>query len=616
MTDIIRLLPDHVANQIAAGEVIQRPASAVKELMENAIDAKATVIKLLIKDAGRTLVQVIDNGIGMSATDARMAFERHATSKIQKAEDLFRLQTKGFRGEALASIAAIAHIELQTKRPTDELGTEIRIEGSKFTYQEPCVCPEGTSIAMKNLFFNIPARRNFLKSDTVEMRHILDEFQRVALAHPAIHFYLFNNNNELFNLPPTNFRQRIVHLFGGKTNEKLVPIISEDTPVVKIGGFIVKPEFLPKSKSLQFLMVNHRFVKNQYLNHAIASAYEGLIHADQKPEYFLSLEVDPSTIDINIHPTKTEVKFEEEHSIYALLKSAVKHSLGQFNIAPTLDFSKDPTYDIPYQYKDREPEMPRISIDPTFNPFKEETYQRNSGDTSHKPASAFNYNYAKKAATWESLYNELPSSINFEEPEVVESSLFSDELTTPQTKKIISLAKKYLVTTLGGDLIIINSNRAHQRVLYEGFMKSLENSHTASQQLMFPYELPFSKAELDTIKALKPLFENIGFIFNIAPDKIVISGIPMHITDSEIPNIFNELLQQHIEELPTTENSQKEAFAKALCKNLAIKTGQVLSDEEQESLVNNLFSCQEVLISPFGKRIYYNLSVGEIEKLI
>ena len=615
MTDVIRLLPDHVANQIAAGEVIQRPASAVKELMENAIDAQATVIKLLVKDAGRTLVQVIDNGIGMSATDARMAFERHATSKIQKAEDLFHLQTKGFRGEALASIAAIAHIEVQTKRPTDELGTEIRIEGSKFTYQEPCVCPVGTSIAMKNLFFNIPARRNFLKSDTVEMRHILDEFHRVALAHPAIHFYLYNNNNELFNLPPTNFRQRIVHLFGGKTNEKLVPIIAEDTPVVKIEGFIVKPEFLAKSKNLQFLMVNHRFVKNQYLNHAIASAYEGLIHSDQKPEYFLSLEVDPATIDINIHPTKTEIKFEEEHSIYALLKSAVKHSLGQFSIAPTLDFSKDPTFDLPYQYKDREPEMPRITIDPNFNPFKEETYRQggsSSSTTSYHP-SAY---YPKKTASWESLYNELPSSVSFEEPEVVESSLFTAEVVAPKSKKIIPLGKKYLITTLGNELIIINSNRAHQRVLYEGFMKSLSNTHTASQQLMFPYELPFGKAELETIAALKSLFEDIGFMFSLSEDKIVITGIPMHISDSEVPNIFNELLQQHIEALPVSENTQKEAFARALCKNLAVKTGQGLSDEEQESLVNNLFSCQEVLISPFGKRIYYNLSVNDIEKLI
>lgn len=611
MSDIIRLLPDHVANQIAAGEVIQRPASAVKELMENAIDARATEIKLLIKDAGKTLVQVIDNGIGMSTTDARMAFERHATSKIQKAEDLFHLQTKGFRGEALASIVAIAHVEMQTKRPEDELGTEIHIEGSKITRQEPCVCPTGTSIAMKNLFFNIPARRNFLKSDTVEFRHILDEFHRVALAHPAIHFYLYNNGNELFNLPATNFRQRIVHLFGGKTNEKLVPIIAEDTPLVKISGFIVKPEYLAKTKNLQFLMVNHRFVKNQYLNHAITAAYEGLIHSDQKPEYFISLEVDPATIDINIHPTKTEIKFEEEHSIYALLKSAVKHSLGQFNIAPTLDFSKDPTFDIPYNYKDKTPELPRIQVDPNFNPFKEEYESRSSSRSS----SNFG-NYPKKTASWESLYAGIEPAINDLASETIVSSLFEAEPTKNQGKKIIALAKKYLVTTLGGELIIINCNRAHQRILFEDFMKNLQSSHTAVQQLMFPYELPFAPHELEVIAQLRDLFESSGFMFTIESDKVVVSGIPLHLTDSEIPNIFHELLQQHIEALPTTENTQKEAFAKALCKSLAVKTGQVLSEEEQETLINNLFSCQEVLISPFGKRIYYSLSANEIDNLI
>ena len=611
MSDIIRLLPDHVANQIAAGEVIQRPASAVKELMENAIDARATEIKLLIKDAGKTLVQVIDNGIGMSTTDARMAFERHATSKIQKAEDLFHLQTKGFRGEALASIVAIAHVEMQTKRPEDELGTEIHIEGSKITRQEPCVCPTGTSIAMKNLFFNIPARRNFLKSDTVEFRHILDEFHRVALAHPAIHFYLYNNGNELFNLPATNFRQRIVHLFGGKTNEKLVPIIAEDTPLVKISGFIVKPEYLAKTKNLQFLMVNHRFVKNQYLNHAITAAYEGLIHADQKPEYFISLEVDPATIDINIHPTKTEIKFEEEHSIYALLKSAVKHSLGQFNIAPTLDFSKDPTFDIPYNYKDKAPELPRIQVDPNFNPFKEEYEIRSSSRSS----SNFG-NYPKKTASWESLYTGIESAIDTSASETIVSSLFEAEPTKNQGKKIIALAKKYLVTTLGGELIIINCNRAHQRILFEDFMKNLQSSHTAVQQLMFPYELPFALHELEVIAQLRDLFESSGFMFTIESDKVVVSGIPLHLTDSEISNIFHELLQQHIEALPTTENTQKEAFAKSLCKSLAVKTGQVLSEEEQETLINNLFSCQEVLISPFGKRIYYSLSTNEIDNLI
>lgn len=608
MTDIIRLLPDHVANQIAAGEVIQRPASAVKELLENAIDAKATEIKLVIKDAGKTLVQVIDNGIGMSVTDARLAFERHATSKIQKAEDLFHLQTKGFRGEALASIAAIAHVEMITKRPSDELGTEIRIEGSKVTHQEPCVTVDGTSIAMKNLFFNIPARRNFLKSDTVELRHVLDEFHRVALAHPNIHFRLYNNGSELFNLPSATFRQRIVHLFGGKTNEKLVPV-EEETPILKISGFVVKPEHISKSKTLQFLMVNNRFVKNRYLNHAITAAYEGLIGSQQQPEYFIRLEVDPATIDINIHPTKTEIKFEDEHSIYALLKSAVKHSLGQFNVMPTLDFNHDASFDIPYGYKDKEPVFPKIEIDPNFNPFKEETKATKNTNYSAYPS------YSKKQPAWENLYSGLNSELHQFEEQVIESKLFDDENHQPQTgKKILFLSKKYLVTTLGGELIVINIHRAHQRVLYEDFLKTLQSSSTASQQLMFPFELPFSKAEIETIAKLKGLFEDIGFIISIEEEKIILSGIPLHISDNQVSNVFTEIVQQHIENLPENDISQKEAFAKSLSRNLAIKTGQNLTDEEQETLINNLFACKESLTSPFGKRIYTTFSLTELDK--
>ncbi|CEN34755.1 DNA mismatch repair endonuclease MutL [Capnocytophaga cynodegmi] len=607
MTDIIRLLPDHVANQIAAGEVIQRPASAVKELLENAIDAKATEIKLIIKDAGKTLVQVIDNGIGMSVTDARLAFERHATSKIQKAEDLFHLQTKGFRGEALASIAAIAHVELITKRPSDELGTELRIEGSKVTYQEPCVTANGTSIAMKNLFFNIPARRNFLKSDSVELRHILDEFHRVALAHPNIHFYLYNNGNELFNLPIANFRQRIVHIFGAKTNEKLVPV-EEETPILKISGFIVKPEYITKSKSLQFLMVNHRFVKSRYLNHAITIAYEGLINSQQQPDYFIQLEVDPSSIDINIHPTKTEVKFEDEHSIYALLKSAVKHSLGQFNIAPTLDFNRDASFDIPYNYKDKEPIFPKIEIDPDFNPFKEEIKSKNSYSN--------NYSYhSKKQPAWESLYSEIDSGLNNFEPQVIESKLFDAEPQFLQTgKKTIFLGNKYLVTTLGGELVVVNIHRAHQRVLYEEFIKTLQSSSTASQQLMFPIELFFSKPEIEIILNLKQFFEDIGFIIDIESDRVILTGIPLHISDSQIPEVFSEIVHQHTENVYGAENSQKETFAKSISKNLAVKTGQTLTEEEQETLLNNLFACQESLISPFGKRIYTKFSLTDIDK--
>ena len=345
MSSIIQLLPDHVANQIAAGEVVQRPASVVKELLENAVDTKATDIKLIIKDAGKSLIQVVDNGIGMSITDSRLCFERHATSKIRQAEDLFSLYTKGFRGEALASIAAIAHVEMKTKQEQDEVGTHCIVEGSKFMSQDPAVMPKGTSFLVKNLFFNIPARRNFLKSDTVEYRHIVDEFQRVALAHPSIHFTMYHNGSEMFILPISNFRQRIVTVFSGKTNEKLVPI-AEETEIVNLHGFIGKPEFSKKNRGEQFFFVNNRYIKSGYLHHAVMAGYEGLLKDGAQPSYFIYLDVPPHTIDINIHPTKTEVKFEDEKTIYAILRSTIKRSLGIYNITPTIDFETEATVDI------------------------------------------------------------------------------------------------------------------------------------------------------------------------------------------------------------------------------------------------------------------------------
>ena len=361
MSSIIQLLPDHVANQIAAGEVVQRPASIVKELLENAVDAHGTDIKLIIKDAGKTLVQVIDNGLGMNVTDSRLCFERHATSKIRQAEDLFSLDTKGFRGEALASIAAIAHVELKTKQEQEELGIQIVIEGSKFVSQEVAVLPKGTSFAVKNLFYNIPARRNFLKSDTVEYRHVIDEFQRVALAHPNIHFTFYHNGSEMYNLPSSSLRQRIVNMFSGKTNEKLVPV-KESTEIVTIEGFVSKPEFAKKSRNEQFFFVNDRFIKSGYLHHAIMAAYDGILRDGAQPSYFLYLTVPPNSIDINIHPTKTEIKFDDEHALYAILRASIKHSLGQFNIAPVLDFDRDANLDTPYSFKDAKVEIPTIQI--------------------------------------------------------------------------------------------------------------------------------------------------------------------------------------------------------------------------------------------------------------
>lgn len=371
MSDIIRLLPDHVANQIAAGEVVQRPASVVKELIENAVDAGATEIKLILKEAGKTLIQVIDNGKGMSDVDARMAFERHATSKISRAEDLFALSTKGFRGEALASIAAIAHVELKTRLHSAELGTHIIIEGTKLVSQEVAVVPCGTSFSVKNLFFNIPARRNFLKSDNVELRNIIDEFERIVLVHSGIHFTLIHNGSEVFNLVPTNLRQRIVSVFGVRTNEKLVPI-NETTEIVEVTGFVGKPEFAKKSRGEQFFFVNDRFVKSGYLHHAILAAYEGLLKEGTHPSYFIYFNVPPDSIDINIHPTKTEVKFDDEQALYSILRSIIKHSLGQFNVAPVLDFHRDSTLDTPYDYEGKEATTPTIEVDRNFNPFHRE----------------------------------------------------------------------------------------------------------------------------------------------------------------------------------------------------------------------------------------------------
>ncbi len=463
MADIIQLLPDHVANQIAAGEVVQRPASVVKELIENAIDADATVIKLIIKDAGKTLIQVIDNGKGMSVTDARLSFERHATSKIKAAEDLFNLHTKGFRGEALASIAAIAHVELKTKQSQDEVGTHLKIEGSEVMSQEVVVTPNGTSISVKNLFYNIPARRNFLKSTTVETRHIIDEFHRVTLAHPNIEFSLYNNGSELFHLPISNYRQRLVNTFGNKTNEKLVPV-EEETEVLKISGFVVKPEFAKKTRGEQFFFVNNRFIKSSYLNHSVNAAFDGLLRPHTHASYFLYLTVDPKSIDINIHPTKTEIKFDDEHTLYAILRSAVKHSLGQFNIAPVLDFERDKNLDTPYSYQQKTGQAPMVEVDRAFNPFREEKVSSNTGQSFKKDLTN----------GWESLYVGLESKSNtgsndfselhFESDDEA-PSMFNDDVKDAQ--KTFQLKNKYIINTIKSGMLVIDQHRAHQRVLYE-----------------------------------------------------------------------------------------------------------------------------------------------------
>jgi len=615
MSSIIQLLPDHVANQIAAGEVVQRPASVVKELLENAVDAKATDIKLIIKDAGKSLVQVIDNGLGMSVTDARLCFERHATSKIRQAEDLFSLHTKGFRGEALASIAAIAHVEMKTKQDQEELGTHIIIEGSKFISQDVAVLPKGTSFSVKNLFFNIPARRNFLKSEIVEYRHIVDEFQRVALAHANIHFTFYHNGSEMFNLPPSNSRQRIVNIFSGRTNEKLVPV-QEETEIINIQGFVGKPEFSKKSRGEQFFFVNDRFIKSGYLHHAIMAAYEGLLKDGAQPTYFLYLQVPPNTIDINIHPTKTEIKFDDEQALYAILRSSVKHSLGQFNVAPVLDFDRDSNLDTPYHYKNLEGSSPTIQVDGNYNPFSDDSPNKHFQTESYRSRKSDNPN-------WESLYVGLKNDtdtiignqeIQFESEEV-SSSLFDDHEIEKAVHKTYQIHKKYIVNPIKSGMVIVDQQRAHQRVLYEQFLTNITVNQASSQQLLFPLHLYFSSTEMELISELKIALVNTGFVFEDADEEsVTISGLPINVSESEVSIVLEQLLTDLQNGIPESSFSQNDTIAKSMARSLAVKTGTYLTEKEQENIVNSLFACKDPNVSPFHKPTFITMRVEDLDK--
>jgi DNA mismatch repair protein MutL len=614
MSSIIQLLPDHVANQIAAGEVVQRPASVVKELIENAVDARSSHIKLIIKESGKTLIQLVDNGIGMNVTDARMCFERHATSKIKNAEDLFALDTKGFRGEALASIAAVAHVEVKTKQEQEELGTHIIIEGSKIVTQEPIVTPKGTSFLVKNLFFNIPARRNFLKSDTIEFKHILDEFLRVALPHFNIHFTMLHNGSEVFDLPKSTLKQRIVNIFGGKTNDKLVPV-EEETDLVKISGFVAKAEYSKKTKNEQYFFVNNRFIRSPYLHHAVMSAYEGLLVDGLQPSYFLFIDVPPHTIDINIHPTKTEIKFDNEQVLYAVLRSCIRHSLGMFQVKPTLDFDSNPELELNYaQAKSKESEFPTVTIDTFYNPFEVQK------ETSTKSTSN-NYNsnvVTKSASSWESLYVGLKADVSdiFEQVESKkpEFSSFIDQNTTERKSVCFQLFNKYVASPMKNSLILIHQNRAHQRILYERFLTVLTFQKGSSQKLLFPLELEFNVIEFQTLLNLKESLEFSGFIFDeMEHQRIVISGLPLFIQDKEVTRVFEKIILDFQDNIPNNSFSQNDLLAKSMAKSLAIKTGQALTLEFQEDLINQLFACKDAQSSPFEKNIITQISLEEIE---
>lgn len=592
MADIISLLPDHVANQIAAGEVIQRPASVVKELLENAIDAQATEIQLLINGAGKTMIQVIDNGIGMSTTDIRLAFERHATSKIKSADDLFSITSKGFRGEALASIAAIAQVEIHSKTAEDEMASCLRISGSKVEDQEVSVAPKGTSIAVKNLFYNVPARRNFLKSDKVELRHIIDEFHRVGLTHPEVKFIFLQNGSELFDLPSGTHRKRIANIFGNKIEEKLIPV-EEMTSVAGIEGFVVKPEFAKKSRGQQFFFVNKRFIKSPFLHHAVSSAFQGLLRDQYHPGYFIYIQIDPKTIDINIHPTKTEIKFEEEQNLYAILKSMVKHSLGMFQVAPVLDFDRDSNLDTPYELQQKTPSnAPSVEVDSSFNPF-----QNSDKNIPKAPKSS-----------WESLYSELDIP---NDPSTTNKEL---KLAIEQTPKVFQLLRKFIVTTTRSGLLIIDQQRAHQRVLYEKFLTSITKRNMLSQQLMFPKEIELSQQQIALFGELEANLNAMGFVVKQQDNKLCITGIPAICNDKQLGKLFEDIFSTHESNEQVESFSQGDYMAKILSKSLSIKGNTTLSIEEQQALIDDFFACKDTLTCPFNRKIFITLEKEELEK--
>ena len=618
MTDIIHLLPDSVANQIAAGEVIQRPASAVKELIENAVDADSSQIKLIIKDAGKTLIQVIDNGKGMSETDARLSFERHATSKIEKADDLFAIRTKGFRGEALASVAAVAQVELKTRRAVDEIGTQLNIDATEVQSQESCSTPVGTSIAVKNLFFNVPARRNFLKSNPVETSHIIDEFQRIALAHTNIEFLFHNNGQDIFNLPKSNLRQRIVNVFGNNYNQRLVPV-EEETFIVKITGFIGKPEFAKKTRGEQFFFVNNRFIRNAYLHHAVQSAFEQLLPKESYPSYFLFLEVEPKTIDINIHPTKTEIKFEDEKSIYAILRSAIKKSLGQHNITPTIDFEQEASLSLDIKSGSAFPEPPKIRVNPDYNPFKSQTSFDNTrdfeGPTLKQKANLQN---------WEKLYES-------HENQPAQTPTFAPEETTPNQEIInpkwendfsevsknvtYQLHSRYILSHIKTGFIIIDQQSAHERILYEKFSTALEQHKSSSQQLLFPQTLEFAANDSALVHSLLSELKDLGFdIEEFGKNTFVVHGAPPILKDADTKQSLERILEEFKHNQSELKLSNTENLARAMAYNAAVKSGTTLSAEEMKNIIDELFACAQPYASPSGKPTLTTFSLDDLEK--
>ncbi len=602
MPDIIKLLPDSVANQIAAGEVIQRPASVVKELVENAIDAGADDITIVLKDAGKSFIQVIDNGCGMSATDARMAFERHATSKIQKADDLFAILTKGFRGEALASIAAISELTLKTRRREDELGTSITISASEVKKQEPVSCPGGTSFVIRNLFFNVPARRKFLKTETTELRNAIVEFQRIALAHSNVCLSLIHNGNEIYNLPETGLKQRLVHLFGRKISNNLVDLHT-NTSIVKISGYLVKPE-ASKRKSDQYFFANGRYMRHPYFHKAVMQAYEKILPPDVAPSYFIYLDVDPSTVDINIHPTKTEIKFEDERSIFQILMASTKEALGKFNVVPSLDFNNEKAFNIPMLKKGQEIKPPTININPDFNPFEAEekstpTYR--GGNSQRIP-----YN-------WETLYSQNKPAEQ-EQPKREEQQKM-DIGPMHHAPRFIQLKAKYILTPVKSGLMIIDQRRAHERILYERMLQTLKNKTGMSQKNLYPQTLELHPGDYALLEEVLDDIILLGFdIRSFGNNTVVINGIPAGMEGINVDKVVENLLADFKNTEQKAGKTLHEKLARSLSRTSAIGYGKELNREEMQEIVDKLFACESPNYSPTGKNVIHIVPLENIEQ--
>ncbi|MCF6170335.1 MAG: DNA mismatch repair endonuclease MutL [Bacteroidales bacterium] len=608
MSNIIKQLPDSVANQIAAGEVIQRPASAVKELLENAVDAGAGDIKLVVKDAGKTLIQVIDNGSGMTPMDARMCFERHATSKISKAEDLFAIRTMGFRGEAMASIAAIAQVEMKTRPHGDELGSCLKVEGSGLTEQETCQCAAGTNIAVRNLFFNVPARRNFLKSNNTETRHIIEEFIRVSAINPQIAFSMLHNDKVVFKLQAGSLKSRIVGIFGKPYNERLLPV-QQKTDVLTISGFIGKPEFAKKTRGEQYFFVNKRYIRHAYLNHAVSNAFTELIPSDAHPSYFLNIEINPEDIDINIHPTKTEVNFKEAGYVYAILHAAVKQSIGKYSLTPTIDFNLNPEVETAFsQLPRKDLKQPGININPDYNPFKQ-----SSSAGFEKP-----HHRPQGQQGWQKLYTEtLPGqkteTSGREENEEAEQGL----LETGHASPFFQLQQRYILTNVKSGMMLIDQQKAHERILYESFLEQLSGNIAASQQQLFPQTIPFSPDDAGILRSLKNEIGKLGFVMEtFGASSFVVKGVPSGLKETDVAAILEKIVQNFKEQSTDLQSDKNINLARSMAANLSIKAGTRLEEREMADIFQRLFLCKVPQVSPDGKNILAIVPLTEIEKFL